>query len=476
MISYQKSSRLGLIIEKNIDDKILIFYRDDCSTETISDAIRIYNKSIIFEKKLSQSGFEEKLQNVFRKKSLQDESNLIEVDQSITIEDATSEFNNSIESKEDDGPAIQLLNSIIAQALAQEASDIHFEPKEDNFFIKMRLDGNIINSLKLNLKIAPRIISRVKLLARINISERRLPQDGRIAFKLGSQVVDVRVSTIPTGSGERVVLRILGRQSKLLQIDELNMPSDALNFFRSSINKQNGLVLVTGPTGSGKTSTLYSAINSISDLGLNIMTIEDPIEIKYPKITQTQVNTKIGLSFAKGLKAILRQDPDVILIGEIRDSETASVAVQASMTGHLVLSTLHTNSAIGAVNRLIDLGVEPYLLSSSLNCIIAQRLLKKYCLVCREKSIIKGGAKNIKTFQLDGCTECNKTGFRGRIGIFDYLEINNEVRQEISKNNFNFIEKKRRSKGLDNQAQDLVKKHIVPLFEAIKISSSNHTL
>ena len=241
----------------------------------------------------------------------------------------------SIESKEDDAPAIQLLNSILAQSLAKNASDIHFEPNDETFDIKMRIDGNIITLLSLQLDVAPRLISRIKSLEKLIF---QFPQDGRVSFSMGSQIIDVRISTLPTGSGERVVLRILGKQNQLIKIEKLDMPKMVLESFVSDIRKPHGLVLVTGPTGSGKTTTLYAALNDISNLGLNIMTIEDPIEISFSGISQTQVNSKIGLNFADGLKAILRQDPDVIMVGEIRDKETASVAIRASMTGHLVLS------------------------------------------------------------------------------------------------------------------------------------------
>ena len=383
----------------------------------------------------------------------------------------------SLESNDEDAPAIQLLNSILAQALNKNASDVHFEPNENSFDIKLRLDGNMITILSLNAEIAPRIVSRIKILGKINISERRLPQDGRVSFRLGKQVVDVRISTLPTGHGERVVLRILGKQNQLIELKNLEMPIEILKNFEKDISKPHGLILVTGPTGSGKTTSLYAAINSILNLGLNIMTIEDPIEISFQGISQTQVNSKLGLDFADGLKAILRQDPDVIMVGEIRDTETASVALRASMTGHLVLSTLHTNTASGAINRLRDLGVDPYIISSSLNCVLAQRLLRKYCLNCKENSLNEGADISEKLMKMKGCDQCEYTGLKGRIAIFDYLSINSQFRKKISDGNFNSdTEIIQKSNNLMNEANLLVLKNIIPKFEAVRMAINENEL
>jgi len=268
-------------------------------------------------------------------------------------------------------------------------------------------------------------------------------------------------------------LRLLGKQNQIIELQKLNMPHEIFKSFQKDINKPYGLILVTGPTGSGKTTTLYSAINDISNLGLNIMTIEDPIEIRFPGISQTQVNTKLGLSFAEGLKAILRQDPDVIMIGEIRDKETASVALRASMTGHLVLSTLHTNTSLGAIGRLKDLGIDPYLISSSLNSVIAQRLLRKYCIDCKDTSIKSGSQTSHKIIKFPGCSNCDQTGFQGRVPIFDYLKIDNKLRSKISNDEFLNNNLNPKKNLLEIEAEKLVTNNIIPKFEAVRMSLSS---
>ena len=473
MISLQKAMRLGIApeIKSNSNDIKIIHVREDCSSETISDVLRLYG-DVEISKPLSNVNFDKIVQKIYKKNKISDYEEILSLEKTIPIEEAKQEIltKTSIESKDDDAPAIQLLNSIIAQGLAKNASDIHFEPAEDSFDIKFRIDGNIVNILSLQVDIAPRIISRIKILGKINISERRLPQDGRISFSMGSQIVEVRISTLPTGFGERVVLRILGKQNQLIEIDKLDMPEKIFDDFLEDIRKPHGLVLVTGPTGSGKTTTLYAALKNISNLGLNIMTIEDPIEINFPGISQTQVNSKIGLNFAEGLKAILRQDPDVIMVGEIRDKETASVALRASMTGHLVLSTLHTNTTLGAISRLKDLGVEPYIISSSLNCVIAQRLLRKYCIHCKKYSIEAGSSTSNKLIKLSGCSNCDNTGYQGRIAIFDYLKIDNNLRSKISEQEFLSKELDAESSFLESEAFKLVSDKIIPKYEAVRMS------
>ena len=473
MISLQKAMRLGIApeIKSNSNDIKIIHVREDCSSETISDVLRLYG-DVEISRPLSNVNFDKIVQKIYKKNKISDYEEILSLEKTIPIEEAKQEIltKTSIESKDDDAPAIQLLNSIIAQGLAKNASDIHFEPAEDSFDIKLRIDGNIVNILSLQVDIAPRIISRIKILGKINISERRLPQDGRVSFSMGSQIVEVRISTLPTGFGERVVLRILGKQNQLIEIDKLDMPEKIFNDFLEDIRKPHGLVLVTGPTGSGKTTTLYAALKNISNLGLNIMTIEDPIEINFPGISQTQVNSKIGLNFAEGLKAILRQDPDVIMVGEIRDKETASVALRASMTGHLVLSTLHTNTTLGAISRLKDLGVEPYIISSSLNCVIAQRLLRKYCIHCKKYSIEAGSSTSNKLIKLSGCSNCDNTGYQGRIAIFDYLKIDNNLRSKISEQEFLSKELDAESSFLESEAFKLVSDKIIPKYEAVRMS------
>ncbi|MEM1410585.1 MAG: ATPase, T2SS/T4P/T4SS family, partial [Pseudomonadota bacterium] len=286
---------------------------------------------------------------------------------------------------EDDAPVIRLINALIAEAVKTRASDIHIEPYETALSIRLRIDGVLREVLSLPPKMTPVLTSRVKVMARLDIAEKRVPQDGRISLAMGGRLVDVRVSTLPSRFGERIVMRLLDKEQAQLDLDALGMPEEIRARLKGVIRKPNGIVLVTGPTGSGKTTTLYAALTLLNDPGINILTVEDPVEYALDGIGQTQVNAKIGMSFATGLRAILRQDPDIVMVGEIRDVETAQIAVQASLTGHLVLSTIHTNSAIGAVTRLRDMGVEPFLLSPTIAGVLAQRLVRRLCEACKEE-------------------------------------------------------------------------------------------
>ena len=297
----------------------------------------------------------------------------------IDLEDIASSISPSEDLLDDknEGPIIKLINATITKAINSRASDIHLEPFENKLSIRFRIDGVLREILQYKNNISQMVISRIKIMSKLDISERRLPQDGRISISIGQRNIDLRVSTLPSSFGERVVLRILEKDSSDIGLNELGFNANTLNLIRSSLKKTEGIVLVTGPTGSGKTTTLYAGLKEISDRSQNILTIEDPVEYALDGVGQTQVNTKTGLTFAKGLRAILRQDPDIVMVGEIRDKETAEIATQASLTGHLVLSTVHTNSAVSAITRLRDMGIEPYLLSSSLVFVLSQRLVRK---------------------------------------------------------------------------------------------------
>lgn len=336
---------------------------------------------------------------------------------------------------EDDAPVIRLINAIISQAIQEKASDIHVEPFEDRVSIRFRTDGILTEVLSPKPQLAPVLVSRLKVMARLDIAEKRIPQDGRISVKIAGHAVDIRVSTIPSAHGERVVLRVLDQASGQLKLTQLNMPVDVRENFEVSLRKPHGIILVTGPTGSGKTTSLYAGLSFLNTRERNILTVEDPVEYLLPGIGQTQVNTKVDMTFARGLRAILRQDPDVVMIGEIRDTETASIAVQASLTGHLVLSTLHTNTAVGAVTRLHDMGVEPFLLSSSLEALMAQRLVRLLCKECKEpheatesESERMGLPKNSTVFRAVGCSNCHNTGYRGRTGIYELIPVDDQIR------------------------------------------------
>lgn len=315
----------------------------------------------------------------------------------------------------DDAPIIRMLNALLTQAARDGASDIHIEPYERHSSVRFRVDGTLREVVQPNRALHAALISRLKIMADLDISEKRLPQDGRISLRIGTRAVDVRVSTLPSAHGERAVLRLLDKSGSKLSLESVGMQGDVLSRFEQLVTQPHGIILVTGPTGSGKTTTLYAALQRLDAGASNIMTVEDPIEYELPGIGQTQVNAKIDLSFAKALRAILRQDPDVIMIGEIRDFETAQIAIQASLTGHLVLATLHTNDAASAVTRLTDMGVEPFLLSSSLLGVLAQRLVRKVCFHCKGT----------------GCSECGQTGYQGRTGVFELLVANDATRAQV---------------------------------------------
>ena len=323
----------------------------------------------------------------------------------------------------DDAPVIRMINALLTQALRDGASDIHIEPFEQISVVRFRVDGSLRDVVRPRKAIHASLISRIKIMAQLDIAEKRLPQDGRITLRIGGKPVDVRVSTLPTGHGERAVLRLLDKEAGRLDLSNLGMSDDVLQSFDKLISQPHGIVLVTGPTGSGKTTTLYAALSRVNAGTTNILTVEDPIEYELAGVGQTQVNARIDMTFAKALRAILRQDPDVIMIGEIRDLETAQIAVQASLTGHLVLATLHTNDSAAAVTRLLDMGIEPFLLSSSLLGVVAQRLVRKLCVHCRRE---EGGR-----WHPVGCEHCGHTGYQGRLGVYELLQTTEEIRAQI---------------------------------------------
>ena len=340
---------------------------------------------------------------------------------------------------QDDAPVIRLINALFTQALRDGASDIHIEPFETRSVVRLRIDGTLRDLIEPARALHAAIVSRIKIMSQLDIAEKRLPQDGRITLRVAGKPVDVRVSTIPTGHGERVVLRLLDKQAGRLDLTRLGMDITTLEHIDRLILEPHGIVLITGPTGSGKTTTLYAALSRLNAAALNIMTVEDPIEYDLDGISQTQVNPRIEMGFARALRTILRQDPDVVMIGEIRDLETAQIAVQASLTGHLVFATLHTNDAISAVTRLVDMGVEPFLLSSSLIGVGAQRLVRRLCTACRKP--FSADAAQLRAlgftptdgtlYSAQGCPACNHTGYRGRTGIYELLTVDDDLRRLV---------------------------------------------
>ncbi len=404
---------------------------------------------------MSQDSAERVIQDMHEDDSDQILSELSEIEKTGDLLDETSE-----------APIIKLVNLMLSQAVKARASDIHIEPYQDKLKIRFRVDGILYDKLAPPKRIQSTLVSRVKVMARLNIAEKRLPQDGRIEIRIADKNVDIRVSTIPTAFGERVVLRLLDKSTVLLKLTDSGMPEERLKRVDRLIRIPHGIILVTGPTGSGKTTTLYAALTTINHPDINIITIEDPVEYQIEGIGQIQVNPKIGLTFAKGLRSIVRQDPDVILVGEIRDLETAEIGIQSALTGHLVFSTLHTNDSASAVTRLIDMGIEPFLVSSSVIAILAQRLVRVICNDCKEAytpdeeslesiDITPEMAAGKKIYRGKGCPSCLNTGYRGRSGIFELMILDDALKNMILKtSDANAIKREAVQQGMTSLRQD----------------------
>jgi len=386
-----------------------------------------------------------------------------------------------------EAPVIRLVNSVLVEAAKEKASDIHIEPYERELVVRFRVDGALRNVIKPPKKFQSLIVSRVKIMSGLDIAEKRLPQDGRLKIVIAGKEIDVRVSVIPTAYGERVVLRLLDKSTALLGFTELGMPMDMQEVVGRLIRSPHGIILVSGPTGSGKTTTLYAAISDINSPDKNIITVEDPVEYQLSGVGQMQVNVKTGLTFASGLRSILRQDPDIIMVGEIRDKETAQIAVQASLTGHLVFSTIHTNDSAGAVTRLVDMGIEPFLISSSLIGALAQRLVRVLCPKCKvshspgPEHLAELGvtAKDLPDgalfYRPGGCAECNQTGYRGRIGVFELLIVDDPIRSLIAQKADSSVIKKsaaeRGFKAMRERAASAVTAGITSLEEVVRVTA-----
>jgi general secretion pathway protein E len=386
--------------------------------------------------------FDRRLQSAYEQDASRSEEMMADLTGALDLTALANELNEPTDLLEsaDDAPIIRLINALLGEAIVEGASDIHIEPFEQRLAIRLRVDGVMREIMQPPAAIAPLVVSRIKIMAKLDIAEKRLPQDGRISLRVANRPVDVRVSTIPCGHGERVVLRLLDKQAGRLDLEQIGMNPATTARLDAVIHRPHGIFLVTGPTGSGKTTTLYAALSRLNDRSRNLMTVEDPIEYLIDGIAQTQVNLKVDMTFARGLRAILRQDPDVVMVGEIRDLETAQIAIQASLTGHLVLSTLHTNSAIGAVTRLRDMGTEPFLLSSSLIGVLAQRLVRTPCKTCRRAVPLDPATREWlgvapaaegMLYQAVGCPECNRTGYRGRAAIYELIVIDEILRRLI---------------------------------------------
>ena len=418
---------------------------------------KISHMDIVEPVLVSENGIQRILDNFYRASgSIEEIIQSIDKDAIIEVEEK------GLMDAPEGAPIIKLVNMVMTQAVKDRASDIHIEPEEGSVRVRCRIDGILHESFTLPKNLQNAIISRIKILSKLDIAESRKPQDGRIELKVEKKDLDIRVSTFPTVHGENVVMRILDKSSVLFGLKDIGFLEEDLNSFNKLIRRPNGIFLVTGPTGSGKTSTLYAALITISTLEKNIITIEDPVEYQLPLIRQTQVNPKAGITFANGLRNILRQDPDIIMVGEIRDKETADVAIQAALTGHLVFATLHTNDAPSALTRLTDMGIEPFLISSSVIGIVAQRLVRLICEKCKEKYSVS--AEMLKDLGLEGgkdfyrgkgCNRCKGTGFMGRTGIFELLVVQEKVRKMIeSKSSADVIKKEAIASGMKTLRQD----------------------
>ena len=481
-LPYAFAKRHGVLIGQIDNDKIQVLYRNEIDPLALTEVRRIAGRPLQlsettsdqFDALLAQTYEQDSDQAMAMMEDVSDELDLDQLAETIEPEDLLE--------AEDDAPIIKLINAVLSEAIKINASDVHIEAFENRMRIRFRVDGVLREILQPPRNIAPLVISRIKVMSKLDIAEKRLPQDGRISLRVAGRSVDVRVSTLPSGHGERIVLRLLDKQAGRLDLQHLGMADNDRETVRQLLHRPHGIILVTGPTGSGKTTSLYAGLTQLNDKSRNILTVEDPIEYYLDGIGQTQVNNKVEMTFARGLRAILRQDPDVVMIGEIRDLETASIAVQASLTGHLVLSTLHTNTAIGAITRLRDMGVEPFLLASSLIGVIAQRLVRKLCPHCKQEHTATASECDylgldqnnpVEIFTPRGCNECNQLGYIGRTGIYELVPINDQLQNMIHDGaGEQAMEKYARSfsNSLRQDGQRLVLEGITSLEEILRVS------
>ncbi|MGI9325497.1 MAG: type II secretion system ATPase GspE [Pseudomonadales bacterium] len=440
LLPFAFAKRFGVVILDQLDPKqpAVVACKTQPSLTTLAEIKRFAQRQIKL-RRVDDAEFEALLTSTYARDSSQARQMVEDLGDELdlaSLAESVPETEDLLE-QEDDAPIIRLINALLAEAIRENASDIHVETFERELVVRFRVDGVMREIVRPKRELAPLLVSRIKVMARMDIAEKRVPQDGRISLRIGGREVDVRVSTMPASSGERVVLRLLDKQAGRLKLDTLGMGEKDLQLTRKVIGKPHGIFLVTGPTGSGKTTTLYASLAELSTNTINILTVEDPIEYNLPGIGQTQVNTKADMTFARGLRAILRQDPDVVMIGEIRDLETAEIAVQASLTGHLVMSTLHTNTAVGAITRLADMGVEPFLLSSSLVGVLAQRLVRVLCPDCKApRAALRSeleflGERTAQVYEAKGCEHCGHSGYRGRTGIYELVIVDDTMRQLI---------------------------------------------
>ncbi|GAA6133366.1 GspE family T2SS ATPase variant XcpR [Oceaniserpentilla sp. 4NH20-0058] len=460
-LPYGFAKRFGLVAQNQPDNSYLVWHKETTPNQAFTECLRVLPGVVKFEA-VSDDDFDTQLARIYQESADSREA-MEELGEDLDLASLANAINETSDllEQEDDAPIVRLINGILTDAVKRNASDIHIETFEKRLVVRSRVDGVLQEVLEPRRALAPLLVSRIKVMSKLDIAEKRIPQDGRIALRVAGREVDVRVSTMPSSHGERVVMRLLDKQAGRLNLGQLGMKGDNLKRLLNIIHKPHGIILVTGPTGSGKTTTLYASLSELNDKSRNILTVEDPVEYSLAGIGQTQVNTKVDMTFARGLRAILRQDPDVVMIGEIRDRETVEIAVQASLTGHMVLSTLHTNTAVGAVTRIQDMGVEPFLLASSLVGVVAQRLVRTLCHECKTPYLadeaeneLLGFAQDAKTtiYHAGGCAECGGSGYKGRRGIYEIIEIDDDMKTLIH-NGAGEIELNRHARKQSNSIQ-----------------------
>jgi general secretion pathway protein E len=464
LIGFAYANRHGVLLENTGAGEPRVLCRQSVAPQILVEIRRMLNKPFSLEY-LNDDAFSKRLSQTYQQES---DFNQQEFSDDLDLDHLLQELpkEKDLLEMQDDAPVIRLLNALLAQAIKDDASDIHIEAFDQQLIVRFRIDGVLQEVTKLPSALASLLVSRVKVIAKLDIAEKRLPQDGRITIRLGGRAIDIRVSILPSSHGERVVLRILDQQASRLNLADLGMPEAVHKSVDHIVHQPHGIFLVTGPTGSGKTTTLYAALSLLNKTERNILTIEDPVEYDLPGVGQTQVNTKVGMSFARGLRAILRQDPDVVMVGEIRDEETANIAVQASLTGHLVLSTLHTNTAVGALTRLSDMNVQPFLLASSLLGVLAQRLIRTLCSDCKQAAEASAkeceflGVETATIYQPKGCEQCRHTGYVGRTGIYELIVVDEILRNMIH----------------DNAGEQTIKAYAHEHVKTIHVNGADHVL
>ncbi len=479
-LPYSFARDQGVVAERRTDGKVAVILGPTTSAVAVAEMVRLYGADLTLTV-LDDRGFAKALERAYRD-SASDASDAAGADSDLaSIADSAAALDDLLD-KNDDAPVVRLINALLLEAIRERASDIHIEPLERRLLVRFRVDGVLREVLSPRRSLAQFLVSRIKIMAALDIAERRLPQDGRVSLRVGGHEVDVRVSTLPSQFGERVVMRLLDRSATRVSLAAMGMGPRDVEVFQSILDKPDGMFLVTGPTGSGKTTTLYAALDRMNDNSRNVITVEDPIEYTLDGVGQIQVNNRTDLTFSRGLRAILRQDPDVIMVGEIRDRETAQVASEAAMTGHFVLSTLHTNTAIGAVTRMVDMGIERFILAPMLTGLLAQRLVRRLCPNCRVADTVSEAEAALapglisageSVFRAKGCPQCQGHGYAGRAAIYELVPITRELQALIQTGASEAdleTEARRNGPSLVGDGIRLVREGVTTLSEVLRVA------